>query len=213
MNDPKRWRVDGPAEIRAVLAAHVPAPRMSIDAWARLRVASAKPVKFAPWSSIAKVGLGAVAAVALANAARNVTTESVGDAVIPIARPAIVRYGARESGSHSDSYKLALTGVDHESVAHTVPSAAKLRVAASTPEPAQGEVAWPAPAPVVASSASVDVDQTNAEDHLAEEVRLLDSARAAPSFSRAQAILEEHAMRFPNGELAPERERLRAQFR
>ena len=192
MSEPERWRDDGPEEVRALLRAARPTQVMTAEQRARSRdrvgryVAAATMAAALSWVPGAALGagLGLVAVAAMYGVPAWIAPERAPE-VIPtatVAGPA-------------------------PSTPAPVTSAAPVMSALPSADPPAPPRASSGPSAPPASASAEPVDPV-AVDPLAEEVALLDRARAALSASPAEALAltAEHASRFPQGKMGMERE-------
>jgi hypothetical protein len=187
MSEPPRLRDDGPEDLRALLQAGAPTRSMSGAQRARTarrlaRHASAAAVAAAlSWAPGAALGAGlGVAAVLVVWVIPAWLSPAPALPARPAA-PAVV----------------------------TAPPAVTAPAAAPPPPSASAVAAPPAPRPSAATSAPVaSAEPAPAGDALAEEVALLDRARAALGGNPAEALAltDGHAARYPAGKLGMERE-------
>lgn len=186
MIEPRRLRDAGPEDVRSLLRAASPSRAMTADERARSRARVARHVAVAAlagglsWLPGAAVGAGLGLIVGLATLA--VPGGSSSDPPLS-ARPAAAS-AEPSPGAPLDS---------------PVPVVTLSPTVESSPAPARvapGALSAAAPAP------------ESAADVLAEEVALLDRARAALGASPAQALqlTVDHAARYPRGKLGIERE-------
>jgi hypothetical protein len=147
---------------------------------------------FALWSSTLSAttkGVTALALVASLGAGGYVATRAVQRARAPVAQPA---HHEPESTRRAEPAVIAESPA---AVVETTPNA---------PAPTQDPPAR-APSHAVTRAPSAPVAPPNS---LVEETNLLrqaELARGAGNVARATALLDEHAARFPNGQMAPER--------
>lgn len=189
MSEPERWRDDGPEEVRALLRAARPTQVMTAEQQARSRervgryVAAATMAAALSWVPGAALGagLGLVAVAAMYGVPAWIAPERAPE-VIPTATVA----------GPAPSTPAPVTSA--APVMSALPSA-------DPPAPPRASSRPSAP-PASASAEPVAVDP------LAEEVALLDRARAALGASPAEALAltAEHAARFPQGKMGMERE-------
>ncbi|MBI5532844.1 MAG: hypothetical protein HY898_09030 [Deltaproteobacteria bacterium] len=194
MNEPTRWRQSGPEEVRELLR-HAAAPRAMTaaerDRMAR-RVAriAAIPAGLGVLFWVKGMALGAVIGAISLTAAVSLQRGWIGG-------PSPSEHVApRQASTRAPLASAPLPAATQESPA-----------TAADPAPA------PAPSPLAVgtpSSASVEADAAPDArvDTLAEEAALLEEARAAVSSNPARALelSQQHASRYPKGQMGMERE-------
>jgi hypothetical protein len=214
-DDPVRWKdgADAPAGLRALLVEGRGVPPMPADVRAALLAGLLVPPAAPPPPAPAAVASGSAAWIAGAVAVVAVTIAAIVWATRPAepppTRPTIAL-------STSSGVPAAPPPASVSAVTAAPPALSAAAVSSSLPAPEGVTVHAPRPPAVsalpAAASALPSAATSAAEtSNLAEESALIGKARAELVANPAAALAEvdEHARRFPRGELGPEREYLR----
>lgn len=191
MSEPKRWREEGSEEMRALLLEGRPSRRMTAEERAR----TARRVARHAAAAAVAASLSWVPGAAL-GAGLGVATLVVAWGVPAWLAPTPVPPAPSAPAKNPAPPPAPSPSVEAPRAPPTAPA---------EPGPPRPAVPTPGPAP---PSSDTAVAPPPAQDLLAEEVALLERARAALASSPADALAlaDTHAARFPAGKLGMERE-------
>jgi hypothetical protein len=203
MSDPRRWRDDAslPEDTRALLrGARRSRPMTAAE---RLRTAErVAPLVAIPMAAGTLLWVKGLALAFGVVVAATVVLRTMPDRSDAAASPTQTAEKAAPAGARSESTASAAKSAD-EPVAEPPSPDAQSR-------PVEEKAAPRAPAPAPAPSPAPPPEPVGSGDTLAEEARMLEEARALVGASPGQALarLDQHAAKYPRGQLGAERELL-----